>query len=292
MPLRDDVPLGRGNQHDRTDMARLDLSFGAVDALCATGFRQRFPPHFHETFAIGVVESGETRLRTVRGQWIARAGTILAFSPGEVHGAEPLSPHGFAYRMVYPPVTVLRAIGIDVSPLRHGQPLFAAPVLEDERLGIALRDAHVPLMADGVSPSAESRLVASLRELAVRHRIDGAAAPTVARTRDLDIVECARTFLEAHLGTPLRLASVADACGVSSFALIHIFARVVGVPPYAYLLQLRVNRAKALLGDGWGVADAAYECGFADQSHLTRTFKKVVGVPPGRYVRGIRRTAA
>jgi len=59
----------------------------------------------------------------------------------------------------------------------------------------------------------------------------------------------------------------------------------MGVPPYAYLVQLRVNRAQAMLCAGSSVSDVAYACGFCDQSHLNRMFKKAVGVPPGKYVR-------
>jgi hypothetical protein len=67
-------------------------------------FRGRFLRNFHETFAIGVIESGAARLRTRRGEWVGRAGAILAFSPGEIHAAEPLTEHGFTYRMIYPSV--------------------------------------------------------------------------------------------------------------------------------------------------------------------------------------------
>ena len=79
---------------------------------------------------------------------------------------------------------------------------------------------------------------------------------------------------------------------VGPFQMIRAFRRVLGVPPLAYLLQFRVNRAQALLREGSPLAPVAYSCGFADQSHLTRAFKRVVGVPPGQYARSVRTTAA
>src|SRR3954469_3106509 len=81
-----------------TNFSRIGLPCGSFDALSATGFSSRFAPHFHDTFAIGVVESGRSRLRTRRGEWIASPGSILAFSPGEMHSAEPLDAAGYAYR--------------------------------------------------------------------------------------------------------------------------------------------------------------------------------------------------
>jgi AraC-like DNA-binding protein len=66
---------------------------------------------------------------------------------------------------------------------------------------------------------------------------------------------------------------------------VHLFHREVGMPPHAYQIQLRVARARRLVAAGVPLAEVASMTGFADQSHLTRLFKRVVGVPPGQYAR-------
>ena len=58
------------------------------------------------------------------------------------------------------------------------------------------------------------------------------------------------------------------------------------MPPHAFQTQVRVARAKALLLRGWPISQAAAHTGFADQSHLTRHFKRLVGVTPGQYRQG------
>jgi AraC-like DNA-binding protein len=70
------------------------------------------------------------------------------------------------------------------------------------------------------------------------------------------------------------------------FALLRAFRAETGLPPHAYLNQLRVREARALLDRGVAPAEAAARTGFADQAHLTRHFKRVVGVPPGAFQRG------
>jgi AraC-like DNA-binding protein len=69
--------------------------------------------------------------------------------------------------------------------------------------------------------------------------------------------------------------------------LLRSFRAEVGMPPYAWLAQHRVARARVLLEQGHRPADAATLTGFADQAHLTRWFRRVVGVTPGAYRNGV-----
>ena len=249
----------------------------------------RFPPHFHDTWAIGVIEAGVLRLQTARGEWIGGQGTILAFAPGEIHSAEALAPGGYRYRMIYPSTEMMRTIVVHEH--RDAEALFQAPVFSDPTLAAKLVKAHQPLMEGSWGSEAESRLVAALRSLWRSHR--GADVVTDKHDpTDLQAVERARDFLGARFSKRVRLASIAAECGMSIFQLIRVFQRVLGVSPYAYLVQLRVNRARDLLHLGVGVSEVAYSCGFSDQSHLTRVFKKTIGVPPGMYQRSVSERAA
>ena len=94
----------------------------------------------------------------------------------------------------------------------------------------------------------------------------------------------AREYLHANYASPVKLASVAAVCDTSPFHLVRCFTATVGMPPHAYLTQLRAHRARELLGGGAPLSGVAFRCGFCDQSHLTRTFKRLFGVTPGAYV--------
>jgi len=270
----------------KTEVARVELSCGTFDALRAVEFTSSFPPHFHDTFAIGVIESGATRLRTPRGEWIGRAGTILAFSPGEIHSAEPVGDLGWTYRMIYPSAEVIAEMGIDVAAMNGNSPLFCAPVLEDRNVAAGFLAAHEPLVQASSRGPSEDRMVAAMRALAARYAA-GARSPAVRRAYDARVVEMARDFLDTSFSQPVRLQMLANHCGLSLFHLIRVFRRDVGVTPYSYLIQRRVLGAQRMICKGSSVVDAAYNCGFADQSHLTRAFRKVVGVPPGQYRRSV-----
>jgi AraC-like DNA-binding protein len=82
----------------------------------------------------------------------------------------------------------------------------------------------------------------------------------------------------------ISLAELASFAYLSRFHLIRVFKKHTGLPPHAYLEQIRVNRAKELLKSGMPIIDTAYELGFVDQSHLTKTFKKFAGTTPGQFI--------
>ena len=92
-----------------------------------------------------------------------------------------------------------------------------------------------------------------------------------------------RDYLRAHLGKPVSTAELARLSGLTEWHLIRAFHREFGLPPHAYHTRLRVAAAGELLSQGLGVSTAAYECGFADQSHLSRKFKEVYGLTPAAW---------
>ena len=96
-------------------------------------------------------------------------------------------------------------------------------------------------------------------------------------------VRRARAFLHAHACDAVRLEALARAVGLSKFHLMHAFRAQLGVSLHQYQLALRIEHAKVLLAGGARVGDVAVAVGFADQSHLTRLFKRRVGLTPGAY---------
>jgi len=83
--------------------------------------------------------------------------------------------------------------------------------------------------------------------------------------------------------TDVSDADLAAVSGLSRFQLVRQFARATGLTPHAYLIQRRIDMARALLARGSTLVDAAAASGFADQSHMTRLFIRAYGITPGAY---------
>jgi transcriptional regulator GlxA family with amidase domain len=104
------------------------------------------------------------------------------------------------------------------------------------------------------------------------------------RARGDDRVAAAQAYLLRHWDRPVPVGEVARAVGVSPRWLARAFTARTGLSPYAYHLQVRVQRAKELLGRGWGLAKVAAATGFFDQSHFARHFARLQALSPGRWV--------
>lgn len=96
----------------------------------------------------------------------------------------------------------------------------------------------------------------------------------------------ARDMIEASLDSEVSMEALSEACGVSRAHFARAFRRTMGLPPHQWLLSRRVERAKELLRrDDFSISLVADICGFADQSHLSRVFRKFAGVSPSAWRR-------
>ncbi|QUI35806.1 AraC family transcriptional regulator [Streptomyces alfalfae] len=259
--------------------ARAPLGPGgdSLDLLTARFDRHRYAPHYHEEFTVGVGVGGCEVIDYRGGRVDAGPGSIVVLAAGEVHTGGPAALGGYAYRAMYPLPSLL-AEGTATPP--H----FREAVVDDPELAAALRAAHTELSgARGrVDPlEAESRVPWLLTALARRL---GAARPLADRVPGADhIARAVRERLADELLAPPSLAELAAPLGLSRYQLLRAFRTSTGLPPYAWLAQYRVTRARAHLDAGLRPAEAASLVGFADQAHLTRWFRRVLGVTPAAY---------
>jgi AraC family transcriptional regulator len=100
----------------------------------------------------------------------------------------------------------------------------------------------------------------------------------------------AREILLANIKRGVTLKELARECSLSAGYFSHAFRRTLGVAPHKWLIEQRVVLSKEKLrNDGLSLSDVAEECGFSDQSHLTRVFRQTVGVSPGAWRRAFKR---
>lgn len=91
-------------------------------------------------------------------------------------------------------------------------------------------------------------------------------------------------YIETHLHQNIRLAELADEVELSQWYFCRLFKQSIGVSPYRYVLEQRIERAKTLLSQYYrDISEIALQCGFSNQSHFTLNFRKVTGMTPKVY---------
>jgi AraC-like DNA-binding protein len=258
---------------------RVDAGHGTpLDMLTARFVRHRYAPHAHEEFSIGACSEGLEVIEYRGRRHYAGPGSVVVLEPGEVHTGAAATSNGFAYRVLYPQWTLLSD---------QGQPHFREPVIDDAELAWEIRRTHIALSRAPEPLEAESRLSWVLAKLVERH-----ASGERPQTRSDDrIARATMERLADGLLDPPALHQIAAELGLSRFQVVRAFRDTVGMPPYAWLAQYRVARARALLVEGHRPAQAAALTGFADQAHLTRWFRRVLGVTPGAFRNSVQDSA-
>jgi AraC-like DNA-binding protein len=245
--------------------------------------QHRYELHTHPTYVIALITAGCERIRIGRHSVLAPAGTIAVVNPEEWHDGEQGAGEGWAYRTFYPSVPLLTAVARELGA--DGAPVFSHAIIEDGDLAAALAAAHVGSTSQDAT-KAEASLLVALRRLIVRHGDWSGRVEKIESSRSRQRFAFYQDLVESELGSQLGLQRLADAARVTRFQVIRDFRKAIGLTPAAYIRDRRLRRASSLIEQGLGLAEAAIAAGFADQSHLSRTFRAMHGMTPGMFRRG------
>ena len=239
----------------------------------------QFPRHTHDGFGFGVITLGAQRSWSGMGWVEAGPGDVITVNPGEMHDGAPVGHPVRGWRMIHlTPTLMARAAADDGGTM----PEIARPTLRDDTLARLVMRLHASCLAVTPEPWAvEEALLRAVAHLLQHHGSRGALRKAMAGSPAVNAV---RRRLDDAPEVPTSLAELAQiAGGCSRFQRLRAFARETGATPHAYLLQRRVGLARRLLAGGSTPANAALQAGFADQSHLTRAFRRQFGVTPARF---------
>ncbi len=253
------IKIGRGSD----GIERLEAHF--------TG--QAFSPHSHDTYAIGITlrgvqtfrYRGETRC-CLPGQW-----HIL--HPDEIHDGGSGTEEGFGYRIIYiDPALIQEALG--GLPL----PFVPDPVVQQD----ALRADLAPWLWDIEDPIDDIRrtemavdTAEMLMALSARDRMQGPLClSSLLRVRDL---------IAANPAIRHSAAEFEKVSGLDRWTVARQFRAAFGTSPSRFRTMRQLDRARRMLTGGRPIAETALEAGFADQSHMSRLFKRAYGLTAARW---------
>lgn len=258
-----------------------------VGLLRARYVRQSFPRHSHDYFVVCVDERG------AHASWYRGANVVIperaitVVPPGAVHSGAMVPGRPWHYRAMYPSLELITALASELALPAGCTPSFRDLSVNDPELAALFLHAHVRAERSDDELERESLVLSVLLAVIQRHatearRVNHDAGKSPGVTRAVEL-------MRSCYGRRLTLADLAQAAGTGRYAIIRAFQRQIGMSPYAFLTQIRVQCAMQLLQAGASVAVTAQRVGCTDQSHLTRKFKRFVGITPAAFARGARR---
>jgi AraC-like DNA-binding protein len=232
---------------------------GEATVGVTTGYGSK--PHFHEGYSLGLFHA-PTRISLRGGFHDVGPDRVVVLEPFEPHGGGRFSKRCRQDGLVIDPALIAGLFGSKL-PVQ-----FRAAVIDDSDL--------YARFASGLQEQAERQLRQAIIDLFVEYGSPAGDGP-------------ARASAPSVAGSPE--ASISQQAQAARLSRSHYSRKVraqVGLAPRDYRRQQRVLIARALIEQGRDLAEAAAEAGFADQAHMTRLMRTILGVTPGALRRGNR----
>jgi AraC-like DNA-binding protein len=275
--------MARRNTGNRTTFWQ-SPNMPGMSLLCADFSHHDYGPHTHDAFVIAVTEAGGAEIRSRSIAQKVGPSTLFVSNPEERQSARMGGRERWRYRSFY-----LTRPAIDDVARRFGVqsvPYFTGNMLDDSDLIDRFGQLHRVLETNSDRFLADELAMDAFGKLFARHGSGGHRPEPAPRSGTLpkQLIELMR---ERHAEN-LNLDELAEFAGLTSFQLIKLFKRTVGLTPHAYLIHIRLNAACRHLKRGHSVVESALTAGFCDQSALNKHFRRCYGITPLQFANAVR----
>jgi AraC-like DNA-binding protein len=258
-----------------------DRHLRGLSLLHADFTTHEYPPHTHEALVVAITEHGGSIVKSRGLVEEATPATLFVFNPAEPHAGWMGWSARWQYRSMYLAREALDRVadGLGIDEV----PYFTRNTFADRDLIDAFLAMHRALEEGRDIFRERELLVGTFGRLFKRHgsgrdHIKDAPSDRQRLGRVID-------RMRAEYAANLRLEDLAAGAGLTTFQLIGLFKRTVGLTPHAYLTQIRLQLACRQLRHDPVLADVAAAVGFYDQSALNKHFKRCYGITPLQFVR-------
>ena len=230
--------------------------------------------HFHNAFTMSALEGGSLPLSFKEHSVFLRPGEILIIGRKIPHMVEPLyKDEACNYRSI----TINKELLGDalLAKIKHSEN-SVSKICDEQMWQNFLKEQQ--RMEDG-----DANGISAIRDIS--EKILSAIDDNVLFRFQVEspYIRTLIDYIEANYLASPDIAELARVVNLSPYYLTRLFKQEVGMSPHAYINQLRINRAGDLIQQGESLLGIAYELGFADQSHFSKTFLKLTGMSPIRF---------
>jgi AraC-like DNA-binding protein len=259
--------------------SRRRIKFGAggrgIERLTARFRGQAFSPHRHDTYAIGVTLSGVQTFRYRGEQRYCLPGQCHVLHPDETHDGGPATDAGFSYRIVYIAPSLLQQ-ALDGKAL----PFLPDPIVKSR----AFLEELLHGAMDMEEPVDETRCVDIGVSVAALLQVVSNGQETATSSLPLSSLQRVRDLIAADPTVPRSARELEAVANLDRWTLARQFRAAFGTSPSRFRTMRRLDHARSMMRTGRSLAETALEAGFADQSHMSRQFRRAYGLTPAVWV--------
>jgi AraC-like DNA-binding protein len=256
-------------------------SLSGILFTCGTRVTHPYPRHWHDELHFCAYTSGTGYLGYGGNSYLISESDFVITPPGEVHENWVVSAEGVSFCGGYVDAEAFGHAAQQITGQSLQVTAFRGPIVRDQVARQRFLAMYMMSERGDSGLEQEEAFLEFLHALFVR-RLAG-CGPAAREGDEHAAVKRAQEYIDANFAASISLTQLGQLTNLSPYHLHRMFRQEIGMPPHAYQTQLRINRAKQLLRQRQPLSSIAADTGFADQSHLTRHFHRLVGLPPGRF---------
>ncbi len=268
-------PYRQNTEFEMINIKKIDILDG-LELKEATFKDKHFPTHFHDTYSIGVIKNGIENLKIRDNNYIATPKTIVIINNYELHSNSFYNNDNWTYQTINLNSDALDFLSKKTIQKTNDNFVFQN-LIEDDFLFNMITNFHQASNFNSYSQISE------ISKYLIQNYLAEKEADKLNYPNWGHIILEIKNLLDCHMDDKINIERMAKKYNKTSFQLIRAFKAHTGLTPIAYLILIRLNKAKKLLASGNTLIDTALECGFFDQSHFANCFKKYFGVSPKQY---------
>lgn len=238
---------------------------------------KHYKKHFHDTFSLGINEQGVSIYTNNDKSYTLDKNMLSIVNPYAVHSCNSCTNVLNIYYMLYLDTSwcmdIQKSIDNSVSDFVN----IPVDILEDKVFYDEYLDLCKFLFSDNYILDKEDIVIDFFVKFFSLY-LDKSEVPN--RSEEFNEIV---SYLEDNYKENISIEELSKLFNLNPFYIIRLFKSKINLTPHAFMLNLKINKAKELLQSGYSIVDTALECGFFDQSHFYKNFTKIVATTPKEY---------
>ncbi len=238
-----------------------------------------YDKHVHEEYTISLIEKGHMNAFLKGFNHKFDKSSIITINPDEVHACKIADNEEYKHHSLYLKPNIVKEIlklNFNKKQLSFSDIHFSNPFIYN-KLSFLIKPENISYFN---TFSWECELIEVVNSIL---QINSKATEPIELPSNHLLIKRVKEYLHDNFYIQISLDDIAKEFSISKYHFLRLFKKHTFVSPHAYLMLVRVEKAKQFLQKGLSIIDTAYMCGFNDQSHLNKRFKAITGLTPGEY---------